>query len=460
MVAREPERILLVDDSEDIRDLFRFVLEGAGYRVSVAVDGRQGLAAVREFRPDVIVTDVSMPVMDGFQFLVHLRSDFSPPLPPVIVCSGFDVTAEEALRLGAIRFVAKPVESAALVRIVQQALRGQPTEASDLQRERAVVAGARARAAAAAARLCATLKEQAPMFERAVPVFAQWIADYFGIAPAGVVLVDGRDVRVAGVSRDSFVPAGTRLSEKLLFATGVLAAGSSFVVTQNVDLLRGPYAEAFGLQFIVSVPLVFEDVPIGAVGLFDRAAHPFGAEDLLILEGIGRESSLALRYESPMLSNLGFVPPSSFDLALGSELAVLHRERGGLELLLVEMEPAAIRSELALEILRRGAPRLALCRREAGTLAIFKRDSSAVVARNAISESLSTLQATGAVRATGWVSVVDTGLEPVASEVVLRLVGLALDQSRSTGTGHIERMLIVTEPTRDASPIASAPAGA
>jgi CheY-like chemotaxis protein len=459
-VADQRRRILVVDDSEDIREVFRFVLEDAGYQVSVAADGREGLDAVREFRPDLILTDISMPVMDGFQFLVHLRSDFTPPLPPVIVCSGFDVTAEEALRLGAARFVAKPVEPAALVGIVQQALRGQPTEAADLERERAVVEAARARAAAAAARLCATLEEQGPEFERGIPLFAQWVSDYFGMAPAGIVLVKGTDVCVAGGSRDSFVPAGTTLPTKLLFSTGVLAAGSSLVLTENVALLRGPYAETFGLQFLVAVPLVFEDVPIGAVGLFDRAPHPFRAEDLIILEGVGRECSRALRYDSPMLGNLGLMPSPSFDLALGSELALLHRERGGLELLLVDMEPAAICSELALDILRRGAPRLALCRREAGRLTIFKRDANAAVARDAISATLSMLMATVAVRATGWVSVVDTGLAPVPSEIVLRLVELALDHSLSTGTGHIERTLIVTEPTSGAAPAVGPATGA
>src|SRR5215468_3826395 len=118
-VTSLPALILVIDDSDDIGEMFRLVLESAGFRVRVAADGREGLAAVREERPDLVITDIMMPGMNGFDFLIHLRSDFPPPLPPAIVCSGFDATGEEAIRLGAVRFVAKPIESAALVEIVE-----------------------------------------------------------------------------------------------------------------------------------------------------------------------------------------------------------------------------------------------------------------------------------------------------------------------------------------------------
>lgn len=455
-MTSELRRILVIDDSEEIREFLQLVLERAGYRVQVAADGREGLEAVRELHPHLIITDISMPVMDGFEFLVRLRSDFPPPLPPVIVCSGFDGTAEEALRLGAVQFVAKPIEPDSLLVVVQQTLRGQPTGPSDAQRERAAVAMARTRAAAAAARMHATLKEQAPSFQRSVPLFAQWVADYFATAPAGVVLVDGGNVRVAAVSQDSFVAAGTLLPAQLLFATGLLAAGTSFVMPASFDRFRGPYVETLGLEFVVAVPLVFEGVPIGAVGLFDREGHPFGAEDLAILEGIGRNSSRALRADFPIASNLGFLPSPLFDLALGCELAALHRERGGIELLLVEMEEAAMRPELALEIVRQGGARLALCRREPGTLAIYKRDVNAAAAREAMASALAMLRSAGAVRATGWVSVADTGLAPMPSEILLRLVELALEQSRSSGAGQIERTLIEHAQWSDTSPLSPA----
>lgn len=454
--------ILVIDDSEDIRDLLQLALEAAGYRVKVAADGHQGLAAVRESHPDLILTDISMPVMNGFQFLVQLRSDFSPPLPPVVVCSGFDVTANEALRLGAVRFIAKPVEPATLVRIVREALHRQPPEETDLANERAFVKAARARASAAATRLFATIKEELPEIDRALPTLAQLISDYFGFAPAGVVFVESGQVRVIGVSRDSFVPKGALFSGQILFATGVLAGGSSLVVTDADTFFASVEEERMrpmGFKFMIAVPLLFEDVPIGALCLFDRASHPFEAEDLLILEGIGTDASRNLHLGSPVGKNIGFVPPRLFDRMLGAELSLLHRRGGGLELLMVAMDPTAIRSELALEVLHRGGARTAICERESGTLTVYSRDSNAAAARSAVAASMSTLLATGAVRATAWVSVLDEGMAPVPSDIVLRLAASALEQSQSTPDNPIEHTSLAGGPTRDVGSAASPRSG-
>jgi CheY-like chemotaxis protein len=461
-VTSESPLIVVVDDSEDIRDLFQLTLEGAGYRVSVAADGREGLKVLREEWPKLIITDISMPEMNGFEFLVHLRSDFSPPLPPVIVCSGFDVTADEALRLGASRFVAKPIDAPSLILLVEQSLRGKPAGGATLAHERAFVEAARARGAAAAERLSAFLKLKAPELEGIRPLFAQLVADYFGFAFAGILFVEGGRIRVGAVSRGSFVPAGTTFSGNMLFSTGVLAGGSSLVVTDAYSFFgptvgADPRGVALGLQFIVAVPLLYENVPIGAIALFDRATHPFHAEDLLILEGIGHSASENLRGRGWASQNLGFVTPSLFDRMLGAELSILHRERGGLELLLVEMAPGAVDSKLALEIFDRGGSRLALCRRAAETLAIFKRDADAAAARSAASNVLSMLVATDAVHAAGWVSILDAGLPRVSHEVVLRLAEFALEQSRTTPSGRVERMVLGGEPEGDRMLAASPP---
>jgi hypothetical protein len=282
------------------------------------------------------------------------------------------------------------------------------------------------------------------------------------MAPAGVLLADSRGgIRVAGVSRNSGVQAGATFSGNLLFSTGVLAAGSSlvlpdltlFVASARVD----PTAVSLGFKFVVAVPLLFEDVPMGALGLFDRTPRPFKAEDLLILEGIGRDASLVLRHTSPVGRNAGFIPQPLFDHMLGAELSLLHREGGGLELVLVEMEPAVLSPGLALEIQNRGGSRLAICRREAGTLALFKRDSNGLAGKSAVSASLSMLVATGGARATGWVSIVDDGLPLVSQDVVLQLAGFALAQSRSTG--RAEQLVLGCTPTLGSAARASHPAG-
>jgi CheY-like chemotaxis protein len=459
-VPTESPLIAVIDDSEDIRETFQLTLEGAGYRVVVAADGRQGLEVVRAHRPDLIITDISMPEMNGFEFLVHLRSDFSPPLPPVIVCSGFDVTAAEALRLGASRFVAKPVDAPSLIMIVEQTLGGQPASEAALAHERAFVQAARARGAAAAERLFAVLEAKDPRLEWIHPLFAQRVADYFGFAFAGILFVDHGNIRVGAVSRGSFVPAGMTLSGNMLFSTGVLAGGASLVITDAASFFgptvgADPRVVALGLQFLVAVPLLFEDVPIGTIALFDRVTHPFHAEDLLVLERIGHSASESLRGLGGLSQGVGFVTQSLFDEMLGAELSILHRDKGGLELLLVQVEPAAIDSKLAQEVFSRGGSRFVLCQREAGMLALFKRDLDAAAARNAISEVLSMLCATGAVRAAGSVALVDAGMPRVSHDVALRLADSALAQSRMTANGRVERMVLGGEAWADGAPAAS-----
>jgi CheY-like chemotaxis protein len=452
--------VLVVDDSEDIRELFQWILERAGYRVKVAANGHGGLAALREGHLDLILTDISMPEMDGFQFLVQLRSDFPPPLPPVVVCSGFDVAADEALRLGAVRFVAKPVEAASLVKIIEEALRRQPAAKADLANERAFVQAARARASAAATRLFATIKERLTELEGVLDGLARLVSSYYGFAPACVVFVEDGDIRVVAVSPGSFVPKGTTFSGRVLFSTGVLAAGSSLVITDVDSLFASVQDErtrALGFKFLIAVPLRFEDVPIGALCLFDRVTHRFEAEDLIILEGVGTHASQHIRYMSSLGQKAGFVPATLFERMLAAELSLLHRRGGGIELLLVATEAAAMRSELAVEVLHGGGARAAICEREPGKLILYKRDSNAAAAQSAVSTALSSLLVTSGVRGAGWVSIRDDGMVQVPSDVVLRLAAAALEQSLATPDGLIEHVSIVGGPTLGVGAAASRP---
>jgi CheY-like chemotaxis protein len=93
-------QILLVDDDETARHTMRLVLEQGGWRVSAeAGNGWEALARLDETRPDAIVLDLMMPEMDGFEFLVELRSRDECRDIPVLVVTAKDLTAEERARL-------------------------------------------------------------------------------------------------------------------------------------------------------------------------------------------------------------------------------------------------------------------------------------------------------------------------------------------------------------------------
>ena len=86
-------RILFVDDDERLRELAKAILESQGYEVLCAKDGFDGLAALKDSLPDLIISDLQMPNMDGFEFLSVIRQRF-PQLPVIVISgefTGFDV---------------------------------------------------------------------------------------------------------------------------------------------------------------------------------------------------------------------------------------------------------------------------------------------------------------------------------------------------------------------------------
>jgi CheY-like chemotaxis protein len=81
-------RVLVVDDEEDLRFLLRRFFEKAGYEVSEAVNGAAAERLVHESRPDLVVTDLMMPMMDGFELIRHLRADPVTAVIPIMAVSG------------------------------------------------------------------------------------------------------------------------------------------------------------------------------------------------------------------------------------------------------------------------------------------------------------------------------------------------------------------------------------
>jgi diguanylate cyclase (GGDEF)-like protein len=117
--------ILVAEDSLVVRALLRAQLREQGYAVVEAADGEQALSRVRESPPDVILLDVEMPRMDGYQVLAELKADPELAAIPVIFVSG-RTTADDAVRgltRGAHDYLRKPFEAAELAARVHSAVR-------------------------------------------------------------------------------------------------------------------------------------------------------------------------------------------------------------------------------------------------------------------------------------------------------------------------------------------------
>src|SRR4028118_1039338 len=87
--------VLVVDDEPDKRLLLAFALENEGYQVFTATDGAEGLAAVDIYQPDLIVTDVMMPRMDGYEMIRRVRGNPQTKFIPVIIQSAARVEGRD-----------------------------------------------------------------------------------------------------------------------------------------------------------------------------------------------------------------------------------------------------------------------------------------------------------------------------------------------------------------------------
>lgn len=105
-----PRLVLVVDDNEDNRDIYAASLRHAGYEVEVACDGEEAVEVARRMRPSVVVMDLGMPGMDGWNAIAALRATPETRDVYVIVVSGFaDTTSRKRAReAGCDEFLAKP----------------------------------------------------------------------------------------------------------------------------------------------------------------------------------------------------------------------------------------------------------------------------------------------------------------------------------------------------------------
>jgi CheY-like chemotaxis protein len=109
------KKVLIADDKATGRELVRTVLEKSNYEVSEAADGLEAVRRAKEVRPDLIILDLHMPVLDGYG-VKELRSDPQFAATPIVVltASAMQGDKEKALALGFTSYISKPISLALL----------------------------------------------------------------------------------------------------------------------------------------------------------------------------------------------------------------------------------------------------------------------------------------------------------------------------------------------------------
>lgn len=104
-----PHNILIVEDDKFLRELISQKLVKEGYNISQAVDGEEGLKKAKEEKPDLVLLDLILPGIDGFEVLARIKEDGEAAKVPVIILSnlGQKEDVEKGLKLGAVDFLVK-----------------------------------------------------------------------------------------------------------------------------------------------------------------------------------------------------------------------------------------------------------------------------------------------------------------------------------------------------------------
>jgi CheY-like chemotaxis protein len=123
------QTLLLVEDNEDNRIIYSTVLRHLGYAVLEAQDGIQAVALARSEHPDLILMDISIPMMDGWEATRVLRGDPATRSIPIVALTAhaMDDDRERAAEIGFTSYLAKPVEPRAVVAEVRRWLGGGPS---------------------------------------------------------------------------------------------------------------------------------------------------------------------------------------------------------------------------------------------------------------------------------------------------------------------------------------------
>jgi two-component system cell cycle response regulator DivK len=115
------KRILVVEDQEDLRGILRDLLTGSGYDVAEAGNGQDGVAKAKSERPDLILMDIQMPVVDGYEATQRIKADPHLKATPVIAVSSFAMKGDEekARAAGCDHYVTKPYSPMQLLRLIR-----------------------------------------------------------------------------------------------------------------------------------------------------------------------------------------------------------------------------------------------------------------------------------------------------------------------------------------------------
>lgn len=139
--ATRSDRILVVDDIADNSFLLQMILEEEGYQVEIADSGRQALERIAVAPPDLVLLDVMMPDMNGFEVTQRIRQDAALPFIPILLITGYlDPHPADGFDVGADDFIRKPIDVDLLLKRVHAILQPRSARSNSEKSESSSIA--------------------------------------------------------------------------------------------------------------------------------------------------------------------------------------------------------------------------------------------------------------------------------------------------------------------------------
>jgi CheY-like chemotaxis protein len=327
-------RILVIEDSQDVRELLTLLLENEGFSVAACHDSETAFGSIKEQRPDLILTDIMLGAGSGLDLISRVRGELSPPIPPIIACSGFTGFADEALKRGAAAFIPKPLHASTLLQTVAAVMDHRKLEQQERDEAGARARALRAKAVEAAQHALAALG----ISDREAVLRAYWTTEflprYLGFGQAFMTVLEGDEMKVSASSHEQTWQRGQRV--ELALCRDIVETGSALVIPDLRSLgvsLAAP--DGNDVRFFAGVPVANRATPIGSLCLVDGDPRRLSSDDFSILEGFGAQASAALsaRASAPIWEGSGLFSRDGLSMLLRAELSRLRRDALSFDLL-------------------------------------------------------------------------------------------------------------------------------
>lgn len=297
MISNEPNHILFVEDDALIRRVYYDILDSEGYRVSLAASGEEALAYLQLITPDLILLDLGLPGIDGYEVTRQLKADTSKPFIPVIMISAQAdmMISVSSLDAGADDFLFKPVKIDDLLARLRAMLRLQRAQRglSNEQRKTEL--------------LLHLTRDLGASIELDVLLtrFLDHLADAVGAARASIILTGFLEDEILCYS--SSRSPNTSLLENIVregVAGWVLQNRESLVIAETRDDERWFKGEPIHemVRSVAAMPVIREGRALGVITLVHHTPSYFSVEHVELLSSVAAQSAVAL--ESAQLFTL------------------------------------------------------------------------------------------------------------------------------------------------------------